>query len=105
MDFQGIGTVLLTILLLSGLVPSTNVIKDYNSKGLIALLVSDIAPNTTHILVKNNPFGSIPNGTFAGLGLTVLYEINLQNTGLSDDSVTRDSFHGLENVRDVSNLN
>ena len=59
-----------------------------------------------------NPFGSIPNGMFADitpntthrLGLTVLYEINLENTGLSDDTVTRDSFHGLESVRDVGNL-
>ena len=105
MDLQGIRTVFVTILLLCGLVSCSDVMIDYNSKGLTAIPVSEITPNATHIRIKNNPLGSIPNGTFAGLGLMVLHEINLENTGLSDDSVTRDSFVGLEIVRDVSHLN
>ena len=97
MGLQGIATVLLLVEFVS----SANVIIDYNSKDLAAIPVSNITSDATHIRIKNNPFGSIPNGTFAGLGLTVLYEINLANTGLSDDTVTRDSFVGLENVRVV----
>ena len=103
MDLQGVGTVL-TVLVLAEFVSSANVIIDYNSKDLAAIPVPNITSDATHIRIKNNPFGSIPNGTFAGLGLTVLYEINLENTGLSDDTVTRDSFVGLENVRVVSHL-
>ena len=98
-----IGTVLLTALVLAELVSSANVIIDYNSKDLPAIPVPNITSDATHIRLKNNRFGSIPNGTFAGLGLTTaLYEINLEKTGLSDDTVTRDSFLGLEYVRVVS---
>ena len=92
-------------MVLCQLVLATNVIIDYNSKGLTVIPVSAITSDATHIRLKNNPFGCIPNGTFAGLGLTTaLYEINLENTGLSDDTVRRDSFVGLENVRVVSHL-
>ena len=92
-------------MVLCQLVLATNVIIDYNSKSLTTIPVSDITSDATHIRLKNNPFGSIPNGTFAGLGLTTaLYEINLENTGLSDDTVTKDSFVGLEYVRVVSQI-
>ena len=98
-----IGTVLLTVFVLAELVSSANVVIDYNSKDLSVIPVPNITSDATHIRLGNNPFGSIRNGTFAGLGLTTaLYEINLENTGLSDDTVTRDSFVGLENVRVVS---
>ena len=98
-----IGTVLLTVFVLAESVSSASVVIDYNSKDLSVIPVRNITSDATHIRLKDNPFGSIPNGTFAGLGLTTaLYEINLENTGLSDDTVTRDSFVGLENVRVVS---
>ena len=72
MDFQKA----VAVLVLCGLVLATEVIIDYNSKGLAVIPVSAITSDTTHIRLKNNPFGSIPNGTFAGLGLTTaLYEI------------------------------
>ena len=101
MNVQGIGA----FMVLCQLVLATKVIIDYNSKGLAAIPVSAITFDATHIRLKNNPFGSIPNGTFSGLGLTTaLYEINLENTGLSDDTVTMDSFIGLQNVRVVSHL-
>ena len=100
-----IGTVLLTALVLAELVLATNVVIDYNSKDLPVVPAPNITSDATHIRLKNNPFGSIPNGTFAGLRLTTaLYEINLENTGLSDDTVTRDSFVGLEYVRVVSQI-
>ena len=98
-----VGKVLLVAVVLVKLVSSTNVIIDYNSKDLSAIPAPNIISDATHIRLKNNPFGSIPNGTFAGLGLTAaLYEINLENTELSDDTVTTDSFIGLEYARVVS---
>ena len=101
MNVQAIGA----FMVLCQLVLVSNVIIDFNSKDLPVIPVPNITSNATHIRLKNNPFGSIPNGTFAGLGLTTaLYEINLENTGLSDHTVTRDSFVGLENVRVVSHL-
>ena len=101
MNVQGIGA----FMVLCQLDLATNVVIDYNSKSLTTIPVPNITSDATHIRLKNNPFGSIPNGTFAGLRLTTaLYEINLENTGLSDDTVTRESFVGLENVRVVSHL-
>ena len=94
-------TLSLVILSLVSRTQST-VIIDFISEDLTEIPVVNITSDATHIRLQNNPFGCIPNATFSGLGLTNLYEVNLDSTELTDDCVTRDSFLGLENVRVVS---
>ena len=64
--------------------------------------MESITSDVTELLLLNNPLGSIPDDTFSTLGLTALDSVNLESTGLSDNTVTVDSFLGLESVRYVS---
>ena len=84
---------------------SANVIINFNNMGLTSVPVANITADATHIRIGNNPFVTIPNNTFAGLGLTVLHEINLDSTQLTDKGLNRDSFVGLENAKAVGSIN
>ena len=84
------------------MVDSANVVLDFTRKGLTEIPLASITSDATHIRIGYNAYGSIPNNTFAGLGLTLLYEFNVDSTGITDKGLSRNSFVGLENARVVS---
>ena len=69
--------------------------------GYTTIPLNLITANTTYLYLHSNPLGSIPNNTFINSGLTVIYQIRFGNCDLTDSGLNRDSFAGLENVKQV----
>ncbi len=63
----------------------------------------DVPSNTTSLLLDNNNIKPIPAGLFSGLSAVVT--LKLGNNELTDSSVVRDSFLGVEGVQSVSTRN
>ena len=63
----------------------------------------DVPSNTTSLLLDNNNIKPIPAGLFSGLSTVVT--LKLGNNGLTDSSVVRDSFLGVEGIQSVSTRN
>ena len=85
--------------------PSAAMVKsDFSDEGLTSIPTSGIPSNTTDLLLQNNPLQTIPGGIFQGLSLSDIDSVNLQNTELTDDGLTRTSFSGLEATKKVQNL-
>ena len=69
--------------------------------GYTTIPLNFITPNTTHLYLHSNPLGGIPSNTFINSGLTVIFQIRFGNCDLTDSGLNRDSFAGLENVKQV----
>ena len=78
-----------------------NVIKSLQNMGYTTIPLNLITANTTYLYLHSNPLGSIPSNTFINSGLTVIFRIGFRNCDLTDFGLNRDSFVGLENVKQV----
>ena len=69
--------------------------------GYTTIPLNLITANTTYLYLQSNPLGGIPSNTFINSGLTVIFHIRFGNCDLTDSGLNRDSFVGLENVKQV----